>query len=92
MDYITSIYNWLEASGNILVILVQFKHFKSFTWIMILLVQLKAVLTLKIFKAQRNLIQMILQCMIAMIPFLSIVALTVFSFALVNFSIARDAD
>lgn len=32
---------------------------------------------------------MIIQCMIAMIPFLSIVALTVFSFALVNYSIDK---
>ena len=50
-DYVTSIYNWLEASGNILIFLVQFPRLKSLTWFMILLIQLKAVLTLKIFKA-----------------------------------------
>lgn len=91
-EYITSIYNWLEASGNVLVILVQIAKIKSLSWVMILLVLLKAVLTLKVFKAQRTLIQMILQCMIAMIPFLTIVGLTVFTFALVNFSIDKDSN
>lgn len=57
---------------------------------MILLIMLKAVLTLSIFQSQRTLIQMIKECLVGMIPFLIVVALTVFSFALVNYSLDKE--
>ena len=56
---------------------------------MLLLVMLKAILTLQIMESQRTLIKMIIQCLIGMIPFLTIMTLSVISFAIVNYSIDR---
>lgn len=57
---------------------------------MILLILLKGILSFKIFEAQRTLIQMLLQCLIGMIPFLTIMFLSVLTFALVNLSLDRQ--
>lgn len=90
-EYVTSPYNYLEILGNILVIVIlSTTVFKHFTWVMILMVMLKAVLTLRISQAQRTLIQMIIECIIGMVPFLIIVAISVFSFALVNYSLDKE--
>lgn len=91
--YLSNPFNWLESGGNILVILLAWEVIpERFTWIMILLILFKAVLTLKIFKAQRTLIQMILECINGMIPFLTIVSLSVFSFALTKYSLDKEDE
>lgn len=92
--YLTSPFNYLEILGNVLVIcILQFPHvIKHWSWIMILLIMLKAVLTLRISQAQRTLIQMIIECIKGMIPFLIVVTASVFSFALVNYSLDKEED
>lgn len=89
-EYLASPFNWLEITGNFLVLLTKIPFFRQFTWIMIFLIYIKAILTLRIFEAQRTLIQMILECLSGMIPFLSIVAFAVFSFALVKYSLDKE--
>lgn len=74
-----------------MVILVVTTHaFKHVEWVMILLIWFKAVLTLRISKAQRTLIQMIIECIWAMIPFLIVVIISVFCFALINYELDKQ--
>lgn len=87
--YLSNIFNYLEISANSLVIYRYFSHLGNIVWIMLFLLNLKAILTLQIFEAQRTLIKMIVQCIYGMIPFLVIVSLSVLTFAIVNLSVDR---
>lgn len=86
-NYFSNIFNFLEAIANILVILTRFDYFSDMNWIMILLICLKAILTLQIFESQRTLIKMIIQCIVGMIPFLTLVTLFVATFAMVHLNL-----
>lgn len=76
-----------------MVLLTRFHMFDRLNWVMILLIMMKAILTLQIYESQRTLIKMVVQCIIGMIPFLTLLLLIVFTFAIVNFTLdRRDND
>lgn len=55
-EYFSTMLNYFEITGNVLVILTRWPLFQSLNWIMILLILFKAILTLRIFESQRTLI------------------------------------
>lgn len=90
--YLSNPFNFLEVIANILVIITRFDYFAGLNWVMILMICLKAILTLQIFESQRTLIKMIVQCIIGMIPFLTLVTLFVLTFAMVLLTIEREQN
>ena len=89
-DYFMDVFNYPELLGNVLVILTRMDFFYEASWIMILLILLRAILTLQIIESFRTLIKMITQSIARMIPFLIVVALFVFTFAIAQLSVDRD--
>ena len=79
--------NTLDLAGCILSIVEFFvEKNKLLTQIMSLMVFYKAWITLRVFKKMRYLITLIIQCLKDMVPFLSLVFIALYYFAVVNFS------
>lgn len=87
-DYFEDAFNIIESCGNIGIFIIDIDIIKPYKEIVVGLILYKALQTLKIISQLRTLIQMILECMYRMIPFLTIVILYVVTFSVINISVS----
>ena len=59
MEYLSTPFNYMDMTGNALVLLTRFDRYKELEWIMLFLILQKGFLTLKVFSQFRTLIRMI---------------------------------
>lgn len=83
--YFLEPFNWLQLLGNVMVLNhILLANMEEYLWFMLLCLTMNGVASLRFFQGQRLLVMMIIQCIRGMIPFLVLLFMCVFMFAVMN--------
>lgn len=91
MNYLSNPMNYIELSGNVIVILVQTEVVASLNVLMVFLMVIKGITLLKLFKGFRTMMCVIFECFKGLIPFQIILLITIGLFALMDLTIDSEA-
>lgn len=88
--YFRKMINFINLTGNFLVVFRVFEYIEQFNWIIIIMVYTKGVQSLRIFKEFRHLFNMILSVAYSVIPYLLTLSLSVFLYSFIMISITDN--